>query len=382
MAYAARSSEEDAPSFSAKIVSAEVVEHGDQDNVLNMGLSALGKGRHAEFAIQVMWDGKPSFVKKRFSEFDTFHNGLKERFRDLPFSLPAKTALRVFGGEDLEDRKNALNAYLKELCRQTALICNPYVLTFFGVMGGGARQSPSRKSDGPHKDAGSTIRTQDEAVPSFPREGITSLSATVEHIDVVDQVQDKGDVIGMSLDMLKSRVPLLGQGQHAEYTILVTWDGNTHRVKKRFSEVDAMHQSLKDLFPAGLSFSLPAKSTIRHFSEEALYDRKNALNAYFKEVCRHADVIHSTPVQRFFFSRSHAARLPYVAAASANAASVGGAASSLHNGFQPDVTAGRIASPYPDERVAAKGAQSADKKEMPMQSTASDRSDDLFGWDR
>merc|ERR1712056_176091 len=53
-------------------------------------------------------------------------------------------------------------------------------------------------------------------------------------------------------------------------------------------------------FPAGLPFDLPDKGIIRQFSEAALQDRKLALNAYLKALCRTDCVANHMAVTYFF----------------------------------------------------------------------------------
>lgn len=131
-------------------------------------------------------------------------------------------------------------------------------------------------------------------------ENVRSMAVKIEKVDVVDPIQDQGDIVSKGMDFLKSRLSILGTGQHAEYTMLVNWDGKTHRVRKRFSEFSSLHDLLKDHFPMGLTFDLPAKTPVRFFSEEALQERQMSLNAYLKELCRHTDIINLAQVQIFF----------------------------------------------------------------------------------
>eukprot|EP00927_Polykrikos_kofoidii_P078486 TRINITY_DN75306_c0_g1_i1.p1 TRINITY_DN75306_c0_g1~~TRINITY_DN75306_c0_g1_i1.p1 ORF type:complete len:243 (+),score=32.85 TRINITY_DN75306_c0_g1_i1:105-731(+) len=126
------------------------------------------------------------------------------------------------------------------------------------------------------------------------------MTARIEKVEVVEQGSENADILNKGLDFLKSRISILGSGQHAVYTIHVTWDGKTHRARKRFSEFAALHDFLKERFPVGLTFDLPAKTAIRTFSQEALDDRKNALNAYLKELCRFTELINCPQVLAFF----------------------------------------------------------------------------------
>eukprot|EP00929_Paragymnodinium_shiwhaense_P107701 TRINITY_DN7405_c0_g1_i1.p1 TRINITY_DN7405_c0_g1~~TRINITY_DN7405_c0_g1_i1.p1 ORF type:complete len:339 (-),score=43.72 TRINITY_DN7405_c0_g1_i1:185-1201(-) len=129
---------------------------------------------------------------------------------------------------------------------------------------------------------------------------ISTMNARVEKVELVGQTPEYADALTKGLDFLKSRISVLGAGQHAEYTVIVHWDGKTTRVRKRFSEFATLHDFLKIRFPTGLTFDLPAKTAVRMFSHEALEDRKNSLNAYLKELCRQPQVIQLPQVQIFF----------------------------------------------------------------------------------
>lgn len=151
-----------------------------------------------------------------------------------------------------------------------------------------------------------------------------SFTAIVERVDVVETTPASSDTMTKGLDFLKARISLLGAGQHAEYTIMVQCEGRTFTVRKRFSEFAVLHDFLKERFPDRLSFDLPAKTPVRYFSSEALEDRKNALNAYMKELCRRGDMTSTPQVQSFFGivapsypGRSAAADEPYSAPAAA-----------------------------------------------------------------
>merc|ERR1719240_772423 len=92
---------------------------------------------------------------KRFSEFASLHEALRARY-NVNFDLPAKTPIRYFNADKLEDRKNALNAYLKELCRRNDLTSSPAARSFFSAdgstpapaAGGGAASSPGAAGGG------------------------------------------------------------------------------------------------------------------------------------------------------------------------------------------------------------------------------------------
>lgn len=138
--------------LTAHIDSVEVVETpGEDENVLKKGLSILKSristfdGRHAEYKIKVGHNGDVYSIQKRFSEFAAFHALLESRFgKTLPFDLPAKTAVRHFAPEALDDRKNALNAYLREVCKRHDFFECADVLAFFKPAGEGAFCRPPR----------------------------------------------------------------------------------------------------------------------------------------------------------------------------------------------------------------------------------------------
>jgi len=129
---------------------------------------------------------------------------------------------------------------------------------------------------------------------------VRNLSARIDNVEVVEQVRDHGDMLSNGMDMLKSRFSVFGQGQHAEYRIIVNCDGKMLTCKKRFSEFAALHEFLRERFPNGLTFDLPSKTPVRMFSPEALEDRKNSLNAYLKELCRYSELINCHQVLAFF----------------------------------------------------------------------------------
>merc|ERR1712187_905707 len=51
-------------------------------------------------------------------------------------------------GEALEDRKNALNAYLKEMCRREDISSSSQVLSFFGIYAHSAGGYPEAQGSG------------------------------------------------------------------------------------------------------------------------------------------------------------------------------------------------------------------------------------------
>ncbi|CAE8629411.1 unnamed protein product [Polarella glacialis] len=126
--------------FTALIDRVDVVEEPyDSEDILQKGLSILksrislmGPSTHAEYTLRVTQDGNSTLVKKRFSEFVTLHEFLKSRFGpNLPMDLPSKTPMRYFSSDKLDDRKNSLNAYLKELCSRPDFVDLLEVRRFF-----------------------------------------------------------------------------------------------------------------------------------------------------------------------------------------------------------------------------------------------------------
>mmetsp|Transcript_1702 Transcript_1702/g.3743 ORF Transcript_1702/g.3743 Transcript_1702/m.3743 type:complete len:198 (-) Transcript_1702:405-998(-) len=131
--------------FTAVIETVEVVNQVNAtDGVLNKGLGALKsrisllpQGQHAMYNIRVTNANGSSLISKRFSEFAQLHTALKDKFgASLPMDLPGKTLVRRFDPQQLEDRKHALNCYLKELCRSREIVGSMEVQRFFGEAGG------------------------------------------------------------------------------------------------------------------------------------------------------------------------------------------------------------------------------------------------------
>lgn len=185
--------------------------------------------------------------------------------------------------------------------------------------------------------------------------------AVVDKVDIVGTTPAAADTLTKGLDFLKSRVTGLSGGQHAEYTITVQHEGRRYTVRKRFSDFATLHGFLKERFGERLSFDLPSKTAVRYFSPEALEDRKNALNAYMKELGRRGDITATPQVQTFFGIGQGAGYTggDYVPGAQNNAAG-----SAAAGGYAP----------------AADSAPKAAPKRKPR--TNSDSDDDLIGWDK
>lgn len=128
-----------------------------------------------------------------------------------------------------------------------------------------------------------------------------NVKVEIEKYELCGEVQDSGSSVGRGLDVLRSRVTLLGQNsQHVEYTIRVSSEGghNSWTLRKRFSEVAALHAILKKRLPSVPE--LPSKTAVRQFSLEHLEARKVALVHYFGELYRRRDVMNCPETQLFF----------------------------------------------------------------------------------
>eukprot|EP00933_Yihiella_yeosuensis_P007378 TRINITY_DN112386_c0_g1_i1.p1 TRINITY_DN112386_c0_g1~~TRINITY_DN112386_c0_g1_i1.p1 ORF type:complete len:223 (+),score=44.06 TRINITY_DN112386_c0_g1_i1:85-753(+) len=133
--------------LTASIVGVEVIEdvsaHGGSAvekvvSEVKARISLMGPSTHAEYSMKVSEGGNSWIVKKRFSEFATLHEFLISRFgRQLAMDLPAKTPIRFFSQDKLEDRKNSLNVYVRELCNPAnSYIRLPEVLRFLNAQAG------------------------------------------------------------------------------------------------------------------------------------------------------------------------------------------------------------------------------------------------------
>mmetsp|Transcript_113749 Transcript_113749/g.178985 ORF Transcript_113749/g.178985 Transcript_113749/m.178985 type:complete len:181 (-) Transcript_113749:225-767(-) len=125
-------------SISAKVERVDVVEGGapaDTMSSLKARFSQFSEAQHAEYTITVTMDGETYQIRKRFSQFAALHDTLKARFGNLPFDLPAKTPIRYFNPDKLEDRKNGLNVYLKELCQRGDICAMNECRNFFSQNG-------------------------------------------------------------------------------------------------------------------------------------------------------------------------------------------------------------------------------------------------------
>merc|ERR1740138_786700 len=130
----------------AKVERVDVVEGAADDGALasvKARFSQFSTAQHAEYTIFVSLGGESYQIKKRFSEFAALHDAVKGRFGNISFDLPAKTPIRYFNPDKLEDRKNGLNVYLKELCHRRDMCESMEVRSFFSKTGGGLVMPPS-----------------------------------------------------------------------------------------------------------------------------------------------------------------------------------------------------------------------------------------------
>ncbi|CAJ1446488.1 unnamed protein product [Effrenium voratum] len=146
----------------------------------------------------------------------------------------------------------------------------------------------------------------------------TSFFAEIDRYEIVEETVDQENPLAKGLAVLKARVPLLGEGTHIEFNIRVQSDGKYHSVRKRFSDFVTLHDFLKARFGPVLSLELPKKTPIRYFNDDKLEDRKNALNAYLRDLCHRAEVVDLVEVRRFFGSQEGAGLRPAAQSASAS----------------------------------------------------------------
>jgi len=133
------------------------------------------------------------------------------------------------------------------------------------------------------------------------------LTAQIDNVDITDTEPDDGSILKQGMGILRTRITLLGGGQHAIFNVRVGRNDEYYLVRKRFSEFAVLHDFLKSRFGPHLPFDLPTKTMVRHFSADKLEDRKNALNAYLKEVCKRQEYISCPEVARFFEPQTGAA---------------------------------------------------------------------------
>jgi len=130
-----------------------------------------------------------------------------------------------------------------------------------------------------------------------------NLTAVIERYDVVDGSGSREGGVNQAMQVLKARISLASSGQHVAYTLRVTFDRNAWTLNKRFSEVAALHESLRRYLQS--LPELPAKSAVRQFSPEYLEARKVALNEYLQELCKRRDVLNCPESQQFFGLPAH-----------------------------------------------------------------------------
>eukprot|EP00971_Amphidinium_carterae_P185774 3688236-Amphidinium_carterae.1 len=123
------------------------------------------------------------------------------------------------------------------------------------------------------------------------------LRVNVDRFDVVDAQPTNGAMSG-AMEALKSRITLAPSGQHVEYTLSVERGGRRWVVRKRFSDVAALHEALSKRLPS--MPLLPSKSAVRHFNAEYLNERKTLLQAYLKDLVSRKDVCNCRETWNFF----------------------------------------------------------------------------------
>lgn len=132
------------------------------------------------------------------------------------------------------------------------------------------------------------------------------VTAWVERFEVVDAGSGQ-DVLSKGLDAVKARVSLAKTGQHVEYIIRVSFEGQSWQVTKRYNEFAALDEALKKKL-ASVPM-MPSKSVVRQFAPEYLEARKNGLSAFLKELCRRRDAANCRALQDFLMLRQ---RVPYL----------------------------------------------------------------------
>lgn len=331
-------------SFSAQIETVEVVDKvRSGEGVLAQGLdtvlahtgSMVGQGQHAVYAIRVTKDGEEIIIKKRFSEFAALHAELLKSFGTvLPFDLPDKGYVRYFSDAALQDRKQTLNAYLKALCGHGNISQHASVLAFLGISPLGTlepRQTDARQCshvsepsvplqntmpDDPFELFGNCNQVSNPSVtlqnakPNGSSEAFENSAATeapfkaeITGFDVVgggSTGNGQGSFFPGLGALVQSAGNLVGQGQHAVYTVRVTRDGKVTTVQKRFSDFDKLHIQVTTAFPAGVPFDLPEKTTVNSLNSDFLKGRARALNAYMKALCNSGRPAQYSAVLSFF----------------------------------------------------------------------------------
>lgn len=133
------------------------------------------------------------------------------------------------------------------------------------------------------------------------------VTAWVERFQVVDAGSGQ-DVLSKGLDAVKARVSLAKTGQHVEYLIRVSFEGQSWQITKRYNEFAALYEVLKKRL-ASIPM-MPSKSVVRQFAPEYLEQRKNGLSDFLRQVCIRRDAVNCREVQDFLLLRQ---RVPYLA---------------------------------------------------------------------
>eukprot|EP00435_Cladocopium_sp_Y103_P029752 s1584_g7.t1 len=180
----------------------------------------------------------------------------------------------------------------------------------------------------------------------------SSFYAEIDRYEIIEEPADPENPLAKGMEVLKARIPLMGQGSHAEYNIRVQNEGNYHIVRRRFAEFVTLHDFLKRQFGPVLMLELPKKTPIRYFNQDKLEDRKNALNVYLKDLCKRKEIVDLVEVQRFFGCQVRPGNVPT-------------------SGYAPQAQAPQVRQPAPVVVGAAPG--------KPV--VHSDSEDELARWD-
>lgn len=126
-----------------------------------------------------------------------------------------------------------------------------------------------------------------------------NLVVSIERYDVVDGSSSASNsAVNQAVNVLKARISLSSSGQHVEYTLRVLHQTEAWTLRKRFSEVAALHDALKKRLSS--MPDMPAKSAVRQFSPEYLEARRVALNEYLQAITKRRDVLNCVEAQQFF----------------------------------------------------------------------------------
>merc|ERR1719387_3497508 len=97
---------------------------------LKSRISLSKDGQYIEYTLRVTCEGKQWSVKKRFKEIASLHQVLKARYPNCP-DLPAKTVLRNFDPQKIEQRVSLLRDYYAALTKRRDILNCAEVWAFF-----------------------------------------------------------------------------------------------------------------------------------------------------------------------------------------------------------------------------------------------------------